>query len=172
MFLNNHGRAQQPPEFQFRQLGLSAEDGVLAFHKSSNSRVQSQTAVSLSLVKANYRRDKELLSPVLRLGTFMCAMSHATLDVLKMDVEGVEFSVCLSPAFRTLLPRITQVLIEFHERMIKGGADDKAACFRVLEEEGFRVAHVSQNKQEISFARLAPGAPIYPPEPLATSGTF
>jgi len=67
MFVHNHARERQPPEFQFRQLGLSAEDGVVAFHGANNPRVQSKTAVSLSLVKANYRRDKELLSPVLRL---------------------------------------------------------------------------------------------------------
>lgn len=165
LFREHHGR-EQPPGFDFKQLGLGASDGVAAFLRSRNPKIQSMTALGAGDVTANYK-DSGFQAAVLRLRTFLCMHGHAWLDVLKMDVEGVEMDVC-APGDGAAgdyfgpggaLPA-DQVLIEFHERMIKGGNARKGACIRALKAQGFVLVHISPNKQELSFARMAKGAEV------------
>eukprot|EP00475_Leptophrys_vorax_P004481 TRINITY_DN12687_c0_g1_i1.p2 TRINITY_DN12687_c0_g1~~TRINITY_DN12687_c0_g1_i1.p2 ORF type:complete len:105 (+),score=16.51 TRINITY_DN12687_c0_g1_i1:23-316(+) len=94
-------------------------------------------------------------APVLRLPSFMCTLGHGFVDVLKMDVEGVEFDVC-DAWLRTKkhLP-FGQILIEFHDRMVKDAKARKGACLRALARNGFKEVYVSENMQEAAYARMS-----------------
>ncbi|CAI5461344.1 unnamed protein product [Closterium sp. Yama58-4] len=154
MFKDHHNR-DQPAAFQFRQLGLAGTDGIVTFFHSKNPRVQSMTAVKPEKLAGRFE-SQGMPAPVLRLPTFMCANGHGFVDVLKMDVEGVEFDVCDAwLRMRSPLP-FGQILIEFHDRMVTDAKARKGACLRALQRNGFVEVYVSDNFQEATYARMAP----------------
>eukprot|EP00897_Mesotaenium_endlicherianum_P002812 jgi/Mesen1/2559/ME000162S01683 len=159
LFRDNHARAAPLPGFAFQQLGLGAADGSVSFLRSRNPRVQSMTALGAGEITANYK-ESGFQAAVLRLRTFMCMHGHAWVDVLKMDVEGVEMDVCGGEGGDWARPHLDipadQVLIEFHERMLRDGIKKKGKCVRTLLAKGFRLVYTSPNKQELTFARMAP----------------
>lgn len=158
-FLKYHGRLEIPQEFIFKQLGLAATDGVVTFFQSRNPKIGSKTAVNLSDLKVNYR-DGGFQAAVLQLKTFTCMFDKKWIQVLKMDVEGVELDVCLSEAFIEWKLPFDQILIEFHERMMVGGSSRKKKCISVLKSKGYEIVHMSKNKQEIAFARMLPESKV------------
>lgn len=160
-----HNKDEIPDRFKFMQLGLSGTDGVVTFFQSRNPKIQSKTAVALGDLKVNYR-DGGFQAAVLRFRTFLCMNEHRWIDVLKMDVEGVEMDVCLSEDFRTKPIPADQILIEFHERMMKDGASRKAECIKVLKGKGYKVVHMSANRQEIAFARMGKFSTVRNPDKL------
>ncbi|CAI7908467.1 unnamed protein product [Closterium sp. NIES-54] len=154
MFKDHHSR-DQPAAFQFRQLGLAGTDGIVTFFHSKNPRVQSMTAVKPEKLAGRFE-SQGMPAPVLRLPTFMCGNGHGFVDVLKMDVEGVEFDVCDAwLRMKTPLP-FGQILIEFHDRMVTDAKARKGACLRALQRNGFVEVYVSENFQEATYARMAP----------------
>ncbi|GJP52918.1 hypothetical protein CLOM_g12079 [Closterium sp. NIES-68] len=153
MFKDHHNR-DQPSAFQFRQLGLAGTDGIVTFFHSKNPRVQSMTAVKPEKLSGRFEA-QGMPAPVLRLPTFMCGNGHGFVDVLKMDVEGVEFDVCDAwLRMRSPLP-FGQILIEFHDRMVTDAKARKGACLRALARNGFVEVYVSENFQEATYARMA-----------------
>lgn len=152
LFLTHHNRTQ-PAAFQFRQLGLAGTDAVVSFLHSKNPRVQSMTAVNPERLSGRFEA-RGMPAPVLRLPTFLCSNGHGFVDVLKMDVEGVEFDVCDAwLRSRRPLP-FGQILIEFHDRMVRDAKARKGACLRALARHGFTEVYVSENMQEATYARV------------------
>eukprot|EP00271_Cylindrocystis_brebissonii_P006905 TRINITY_DN1980_c0_g1_i1.p1 TRINITY_DN1980_c0_g1~~TRINITY_DN1980_c0_g1_i1.p1 ORF type:complete len:460 (-),score=60.75 TRINITY_DN1980_c0_g1_i1:865-2244(-) len=155
VFNTKHAKQEIPTSFHFRQLGLGSFDGAVTFAQSRNAKIESKTAVALSELKANYRTGGTQAA-ILRFQTFMCMLEHEWVDVLKMDVEGVEFDICLSADFRSKVIRADQILIEFHERLVRDGNTKKAQCEELLKEKGYRLVYQSKSKQEMAFARIRP----------------
>ncbi|CAI5964765.1 unnamed protein product [Closterium sp. NIES-65] len=92
LFKNNHER-DQPSAFQFCQVGIGAVDGIITFFSPKNPRLKSMTAVKHEELSKRYE-SRGMPAPVMRLPTFMCSNGHGFIDVLKIDVEGVEFDIC------------------------------------------------------------------------------
>ncbi|GJP32808.1 hypothetical protein CLOM_g17412 [Closterium sp. NIES-68] len=153
LFQSNHDR-DQPSTFQFCQVGIGPVNGVITFFRPKNPRIKSMTAVSHEQLSGRYER-QGMPAPVLRLPTFMCTNGHGFIDVLKVDVEGVEFDICDDwLRMGTPLP-VGQVLLEFHDRLLRDGKVRKRACYEAMAREGFTEVYVSRNKEEVTFARLA-----------------
>ncbi|CAI5508477.1 unnamed protein product, partial [Closterium sp. Naga37s-1] len=83
----------QPSTFQFCQVGIGAVDGIITFFSPKNPRLKSMTAVKHEELSKRYE-SQGMPAPVMRLPTFMCTNGHGFIDVLKIDVEGVEFDIC------------------------------------------------------------------------------
>jgi len=91
-----------PKEFVFSPIGLATHDGVQRFYDPLKKGRVSRSAVKKS------SRYTDL--PVKRLETFMQELGHTRIDVLKMDIEGSEFSVI--PSITDI--SIHQILVEIH----------------------------------------------------------
>ena len=88
---------------------------------------------------------------VKRLQTIMSDLGHDRIDLLKMDIEGAEFSV-LDDILDSDVP-ITQLLVEFHHRFEGIGIEKSKQAIRKLKNRGYKVFHVSRSGEEISFTR-------------------
>ena len=163
VFKKNHELMEVPERFQFKQLGVGATDGPVTFFESRNKNIKSKTAVSLKSLKLKYK-DTGIQAVILRLKTIMCMLGHKWIDILKMDVEGVEMDICASPDFVDMQIPADQILIEFHERMLEDGNSRKMACIRNLRQKGYREVHASSNRQEIAFARMSSSGRILKPD--------
>ena len=161
VFKGRHGKSV-PEQFVFREIGIGAVDGVATFLQHKNQNVKSKTAVPMEELTGRYE-DGGSQAAVLRLKTLMCMNSHSWMDVLKMDVEGLELDICESHDFTRVKIPTNQLLIEFHERSMRGSAERKRACLANFKQNGFSIVHVSNSKQEYALARMSVGFKLLDP---------
>lgn len=91
----------------------------------------------------------EVKSPVRTLSTLANTLGTERIDVLKMDIEGAEYTVL--PAVIASPIRIAQILVEFHHRAGIESLDATIKWVRQLREAGFQLFHVSETSSEFSF---------------------
>ena len=89
-----------------------------------------------------------------RLPTIMRDLGHDRIDLVKMDIEGAEFSVLDDLVDNNVLA--SQLLVEFHHRFEGIGIGKSREAIRKLKSHGYRVFHVSPSGEEVSFV-LASG---------------
>jgi hypothetical protein len=92
-------------------------------------------------------------APVHRLATIAALLGHKRVNLLKMDIEGGEYTVlpeCLSSG-----PHIDQLLVEFHHRWPSVGVAATRHVIGLLRDAGYRIAHVSPNGFEYTFVHPA-----------------
>jgi FkbM family methyltransferase len=94
-----------PNKFKFFDVGLSNFDGVSHFNEPPH-----KDWVSYS--ETNNITSSTVECKVEKLSTIMSRLGHTRLDVLKMDIEGSEFSVLHNMFEEKIFP--TQILVEFH----------------------------------------------------------
>lgn len=88
--------------------------------------------------------------PARRLSTIMEENGHRHLDLLKMDIEGAEYAV-LADMLRSNV-RPTQLVVEFHHRILDLGVGRTREAVRSLRTHGYRVFAVSPAGHELSFS--------------------
>jgi FkbM family methyltransferase len=131
-----------PNEFRLCEFGLAAHDGVIQLFEPPEG------FVSHSLVQGQGTGEKISIS-VKRLESAMTELGHREIDVLKMDIEGCEYEVIKDLVAGETLP--TQLLVEFHHRILDMGMEKtKNACLE-LERAGYRVFHITDSGNEFSF---------------------
>ena len=79
------------------------------------------------------------------------AERHFVPDLVKMDIEGAEYTVLPDMLAAGVTP--TQLLIEFHHRWREVGAGRTRAMLRLLRKHGYRVAHVATKGRELTLVR-------------------
>lgn len=134
-----------PPEFVFHAYGVAGFDGSCAFLPPEDSSHISHTIVQ----RASSRPAIEV--PMHRLGTIMKKLGHASVDLLKMDIEGAEYDV-LTDMLTQRIP-VKQLLVEFHHRWPEVGIEKTRHAIRSLNEAGYRIFNVSPSGEEYSFLR-------------------
>ena len=131
-----------PDQFTFCAYGLSDHDGELVLYEPPSGSV-SHTLVSSA------QNNTKVSIPVKCLSTILKDLRHETLDVLKMDIEGCEYEVIddlLSLDFRP-----TQLLVEFHHKVLNMGLAKTKTYFERLVAAGYRPFYISGNGNEFSF---------------------
>ena len=91
----------------FLPVGLAGQDGELKFYMPKDPAHVSCSTVNLQ------KTSQFFTAPCHRLTTLMAQLGDTRLDLLKMDIEGAEYSVIQDLLNSDLLPRL--VLIEFDE---------------------------------------------------------
>lgn len=120
-----------PQQFRFNAEGLSTYDGEQRFYNAFKPG-----KVDMSAVRPNSRGFYNL--PVKRLQTCMDERGHDHIDVLKIDVEGLEYEVL--PTILDL--DIRQLLVELHSNFFRlGGLKTRLIIVR-LWFAGFRLVKV------------------------------
>jgi len=98
-----------PEQFSFTQTGVATFNGMQTFF------------LPLREGKADYstvkKSGRSIRFPVKKLQTFMQERAHSHIDILKLDIEGSEFSVL--PQIASL--PIKQILVEMHPNMYESG---------------------------------------------------
>jgi FkbM family methyltransferase len=137
-----------PAGFHFHPVGLATYDGLAEFSPPENPR-----DVSYSLARSGNAASPLVQLPVRRLSTLCSSLGHVQIHVLKMDIEGAEYSV-LQDILGSGIP-IWQVLIEFHERFYMNslGHTRHAVCH--LRRYGYRLFSIGASGNEFSFIHVS-----------------
>lgn len=134
-----------PPQFQFSPMGLSHENAKVKFYLPE---VETHISHSAQTNKAD-ARFVEL--PVKRLKTILEEKGHTAIDVLKMDIEGFEYST-LDDILSSKIP-IRQLLVEFHHGMYGYKKQDSERAIEKLKVAGYKLFSVSDMGLEYSFIK-------------------
>jgi FkbM family methyltransferase len=132
-----------PEKFIFHEYGIADFDGLSRFFPPENPLHVSHTMVHRKAAATG------IDVPVYRLTTIMNMLGHASIDVMKMDIEGAEY-----PVLRDLLASplcIHQLLIEFHHRWAEIGLDQTRKAIRELNRSGYRIFAISSKGEEYGF---------------------
>ncbi len=137
-----------PDNFIFHKYGIAEESGEVSFFLPKNPEHVSGSVVHQSNVEQNYNIKVDMKSFTDIIGE----LKHSKVDILKMDIEGSEYSV-LENIFSSNV-QINQILVEFHERFFKDGKLKTIKFVERLQSLGFEIFAISDSFEEISFVRL------------------
>jgi FkbM family methyltransferase len=91
---------------------------------------------------------------VQRLGTIMKRLGHESIDILKMDIEGAEYSALTDILDSDVRPN--QILVEFHYQHADRDAVQRTLqTVEALHRAGYRAFHRSPLGHECSFIQVA-----------------
>lgn len=135
-----------PSNLHFHAFGVAPYDGVCKFSPPFD-----QDHVSYTVLKRESARPAVDL-PVQKLATIMSDLGHDKIDLLKMDIEGAEYSVLAD--LLTSHIRVDQLLVEFHHRFPEVGVNKTKAAIKALNAAGYRIFSVSPSGEELSFLQL------------------
>jgi FkbM family methyltransferase len=134
-----------PAGFIFHDYGIAGFDGHSEFLPSENPEYVSHTILQTA------SRRPGIVLPVHRLKTIMTCLGHEHVDLLKMDVEGAEYSV-LDDLLRCGIV-VKQLLVEFHHRWPEVGVRKTKQAILALNRAGYKIFNVSPGGEEYSFQR-------------------
>jgi len=140
---------QLPESFHFHPCGIADRDGVCSFLPPANPAHVSHTMI------ARESASPRLELPVKRMRSFLAELQHSRIDVLKMDIEGAEYTVIDDLVASGIV--VKQLLVEFHHRWKEVGVSRTKQAVRKLNAAGYRIFAVSPNGEEYGFLNL--GAP-------------
>lgn len=139
--------ARQLDDIRFLPIGVWSEPTVLRFHDPQKDNYASYSVVLFT------DSDKVIEAPVDRLGNIMRSQGHARLDLVKIEIEGAEYTV-IDTIIEDRL-EIDLILVEFDEvwnpRDIGFHFRIKRAC-RKLRDAGYVLIH-STPQLKRSFLR-------------------
>jgi FkbM family methyltransferase len=137
-----------PSKFRFHELGVAGHDGVARFS------LPRPDYVSYSVSDEPPDGERVVEAQVERLATIMKRLGHSRIDLLKMDIEGSEYSVIDDLAKSR--PEISQLLVEFHHEIgnPQSVMQTRNAISR-LNALGYQLFHTSETGREYSFIRAA-----------------
>lgn len=133
-----------PSDFVMHEVGIADFDGNVTFNPPENPGHVSYTILDRPSTAA-----RAIAVPVRRLSTIMRELGHTNIDLLKMDVEGAEYSVITDIAACGVRPG--QILVEFHHRFEGVGVKMTEDAIRTMRGMGYRLVHVSDSGEEFSF---------------------
>lgn len=124
------GVADHEPLIAFAPIGVSSEDGEVEFFKPEEQGLGSHSMVNLR------QSGTSIKVPVRKLSTLMRERGDTRIDLLKMDIEGAEYSV-LDTLEASI--EIDQIAVEF-DQPVPPWRTEK--LIRKLLGAGYQVAHV------------------------------
>jgi FkbM family methyltransferase len=137
-----------PESMHVHGIGLADFDGDLSFGIPNDPRFVSMSAARGALL------GQTKLFPVRTLISLHNEFGQgAPISILKMDIEGSEYSVIENIVGCELRP--LQIAIEFHHRFPEFGAADTFHGVASLRRAGYVVAHVSPSGEEFLFVQAA-----------------
>jgi FkbM family methyltransferase len=135
-----------PPNTRFvlHAYGLSDVDGTLSLFAPQNAN-----HISHSLVQHPLSSAHTISVPVKRLETIMAELAHSQIHLLKMDIEGAEYSVIEDIAAGSVRPE--QIVLEFHHHFPEIGVKKTLQAIKALRNLGYRLFSYSIRLEEFSF---------------------
>ncbi|MCM8758359.1 MAG: FkbM family methyltransferase [Candidatus Omnitrophica bacterium] len=132
-----------PFQFKFFPYGVSDHDGEILLYRSENVEDDS---VSL---KGSTKEAFE--APVMRLSSIMKELGHTRIDLLKLDIEGMEYSVIKDMIDSEIKPM--QLVVEFHHRFPEIGISMTKDTLRLLKKAGYKIVYINPSGDVYTFVR-------------------
>lgn len=146
--------------FHFYEWGLSNQDGIGKFHLPkeelyvpdylvNGKRVEE---VSGSLLYYDGVKTASVEVELKTLKTIMNELGHNEIDLLKMDIEGMEFLV-LEEIIDSKCLKFKELCLEVHNRFLDNGNILLKNLINQLNKEGYYIINVSQTLNEITLVK-------------------
>jgi FkbM family methyltransferase len=151
--LSSKDYKKDPNRVIFLNEGLSHEKGNIVFALPANPNHVSMRAVEM----ADPTMTQTVSAPVRTLQDFMSELGHDYLDVLKIDIEGAEYSVLESLIQSKFMP-FTQLLVEYHDRFLMGNNEKRKRhleLLKKLDHAGFVELWSHNGGQERGYVKMA-----------------
>ncbi len=142
------GQQSLPAQFQFYGYGLHTETGEVTFNLPRNKKHVSGSVVDIETLDSS----NSIKVPMRSFADIIAEMRHDKIDVLKIDIEGSEFSVIESILSSGV--DITQILIEEHQRFFPDGAEKLKQLFELFTLNNYLLFASSPSGQELSFVKV------------------
>lgn len=141
-----------PASFHFHQVAVSEADGVLRLYPSVRKDGSLSTTM-FTLVEDERSRDKVIELPALTVASLKNQLGDSKIDLVKLDIEGAEYSVVDQLLESGLRPR--QLLIEFHHRHSGSGVQGTIDLVDRIRAAGYRIFALYDTGPEVSFIHEA-----------------
>lgn len=122
-------RSPLNPRISYFSIGLNGEDGIVRFSEPENLEEGSFSV---------YRKDKKLKSyeyECRSISSLMRENNHIEIDLLKIDIEGFEYSVMDDILKNKLI--IKQICVEFHDHLHDSFRKRKQDIIKKLKDRGY-----------------------------------
>lgn len=137
-----------PSAFHFHQVAAAASDGVLRLYPGVR-KDGSLSETMYTLVEDERSRDKVIEVPARTVASLRHELGHAEIDLLKLDIEGAEYSVVDQLLESGIRP--AQLLIEFHHRHSPDGVRGTIDLVARIRAAGYRIFALYDTGPEVSF---------------------
>jgi len=135
-----------PKQFVLKNIGLADYDGKAKFNPPENPN-----HISATMLARPETSDEAYKVDVKTLVSILNELKHKQIDILKMDIEGMEYRVIDNMLDTNILP--SQILIEFHHRFKNVGVKKTLKTVKKLRKSGYKVFHISKTGEEIAFIK-------------------
>lgn len=149
LYAQNHSLAQDS-RFSFMPYGISDVCGTETFYLPKNENYVSGSVVQYGGVNSENSISVEMRT----LRSLMEELGHQRIDILKMDIEGSEFSVI--PQILESGCVFSQLCVEQHFRFFPNGKKKIRGLVELLNRYGYYIADVLDSGEELLFVKKAP----------------
>lgn len=148
-----------PRNFRLHKYGVSAASRNATFYLPNNEH-----HVSGSLHHAGHLGTRSIDVDLVGIQEVFDIIGAPRIDLLKIDIEGAEYELIGSEAFRHCAPRIGMLCVEFHHRWREFGAERTLQAVAELKQAGFSCAWRSPytNEEFLFLNRTASDASTVP----------
>lgn len=133
-----------PDHFIFHPYGINSMDQFIHLFPPSNPM-----RTSHSIVKHKWAAENPITAPAKSLQTITAELAHDHIDILKMDIEGAEYSIIEGLADILLRPK--QIIVEFHHHYPEIGVEKTQNAIAQLRSLGYKLFSFSTKLEEFSF---------------------
>lgn len=141
-----------PRGMHFHPIGLADQDGTEVFYAPTNPAHVSYTAAGVRNAGVGVAMNVDRVScDVMRLARIVEQVGPRMPDIIKMDIEGMEYKVIENMVSDRILPR--QFLVEFHHGKYDKKVGETLAAVASLRRVGYKIFFVSDSGREYGFVR-------------------
>lgn len=138
-------------QFVTTPYALADHDGTVAFIAPPES---ASDQISASAFAGYCRNSNDTMNvPCLTLASALEKCGTSKVDVLKMDIEGAEFSVIEQAVANGWLREVSQILVEFHHFLPGLSPKQTRLAVSALQNAGFEIAWIGRTNHEYLFTR-------------------
>ena len=135
---------QLPNKFKFYDYGIANNDKTVTFYPPQNPE-----HVSHTILKRKETAEKAIKIPVKRVSNIMKELGHSHIDILKMYIEGAEYTVINDMLRSGIKP--TQLLVEFHHRFNNVSVRKTLSAIKQCNRHGYKIFSILPGCEEYSF---------------------
>ncbi|WP_226927424.1 FkbM family methyltransferase [Frigoriflavimonas asaccharolytica] len=137
-----------PEEFKFAPFGIDKVTGKVNFLLPKNDAYVSGSAIN----QMNVDEQKTVEVNMKTLADIATELGHKKIEILKMDIEGSEYSILDSILNAPV--NIHQICVEIHERFFEDGKKKTEDLILKLKKYGYELFAISKSYEELSFIKI------------------
>lgn len=131
-------KSHLPAGFHYHPLAVAGHDGQLDLYGRRGKGGRKKGACFL---KAACKK----------ISTLVQELGHSRLDILKIDVEGSEYSILEDVCLKGI--PVSQIAVEFHHRFEEIGLTATVRSHQMLLKQGYQLAHISDWAEEFLYIK-------------------